>query len=288
MGKTLVIGATGTIGRALVAELAAAGQAVRAASRDPEAHTFPEGVEAVRFDYSDAATVGPATEGIDHLFLLSPPMMDEQASRQRALLDIAQGAGARHVVLLSAMGVPDDSPHGQSEAAVKGSGLDWTILRPSFFAQNFVTYVRDSILTEDAFYYPAGDGRIGYIDARDIAAVAAAVLTNPTAHRGQTYDLTGPEPLDHHQVAERLSAAAGRPIVYVDPGPEGYRSALRGAGMPEAIIEGFTHLYSVVVKSGWAAATTDNVERITGRPPVDFAAFAEEHASAWRAEEGAP
>ncbi len=284
MTKILVTGATGTVGRQVVADLARAGQDVRAASRSPETHDFPQGVEAVRFDYADEDSIVSALEGVECLFLLSPGGLEDQVARQRRAIDLARAAGVQHIVLMTAMGVPEESPHGQVEVALKGSGVAWTILHPSFFAKNFATYVRDSILEHGAFYYPAGDGRVAYIDARDIGAVAAAVLSDPSPHAEQTYDLTGPESIDHTEAAAALSAATDREIVYVDPGEEAYRSTLREAGTPESVVELFTNLYAVVVKNGWAATTTDTVERVLGREPIDFATFARDHASTWRAE----
>lgn len=279
----LVLGATGTVGSALVAELARRGLAPRAATRDPAAHAFPAGVTPVAFDYADPALVAAAVSGVDRMFVLAPPGLADQAERWRALFAAAREAGVRHVVLMTAKGAGPDTPHAEGEAALRASGLSWTVLQPTFFMQNLSTYSGETIRRDGAFYLPAGDGRAAFVDARDIAAAAAEALVHPEAHAGRTYELTGSESLSLAEVAALLSEAAGRPIRYVDPGAEAYRAALEAVGLPPDLAAMFTHLYAVVVKNGWAAATTDDVSRVLGRAPSRFAEFARDHASDWAA-----
>lgn len=279
--KTLVIGSTGTVGSALVAELVRRQIPTVAATRDPSRYTFPSGVEAVRFDYADEASVQRALAGVEVMFVLAPPGMENQVERWRGLFTHAKAAGVVHVVLMTAKGAGEDTPHGQGEAALVASGLGWTMLRPTFFAQNFATYSADTIRREAAFYYPAGDGRTAFVDVRDIAAVAAEVLANPAAHVGQRYELTGPAALSMSDVAETLSLVLERPIRYVDPGEVGYRQALEANGLPPALAGMFTYLYAVVVKNGWAAGTSDDVFRVLGRAPASFEQVARDDAAAW-------
>jgi uncharacterized protein YbjT (DUF2867 family) len=279
--KKLVIGATGTVGSALVAELARRQTPTAAATRDPSRHALPAGVTPVAFDYADDAKVQSALVGIDAAFVLAPPGLDGQAGHWARLFERAKAAGVRHVVLMTAKGAGADTPHGQGEAALQASGLGWTLLRPTFFAQNFATYSGESIRREGAFYYPAGDGRAAFVDARDIAAVAAEALVNPETHAGRAYELTGPAALAMGEVADVLSRVLGRAIRYVDPGEDGYRQALEANGLPPALAGTFTYLYAVVVKSGWAAGTSEDVARVLGRAPTSFEQFARDHVSAW-------
>lgn len=280
--KVLVVGATGTVGRAVVQALKAHGTSVIAASRTPEVHVFPQGVSGVRFDYDDDESVATAMAGADRCFVVAPPGLRDQARRWANTFAAAARAGVQHAVVMTAMGATEDTPHGQGEARLRESGLPWTVLRPRFFAQNFITYSGESIRRDHAFYYPAGAGRTAYIDVRDIAEVAATVLANPSVHIGKGYDLTGPAELSMHDVAASLSAAVGRPIQYVDPGGEGYKRALLDSGAPADIATMFTHLYDVVVRQGWAGGTTEDVAQVLGRPATAFDDFVRAHVDAWR------
>ncbi len=286
--RKLVIGSTGTVGTALVAELSRRQIPTVAATRDPSRTTSPAGVEAVAFEYADDASVQRALFGVDGMFVLAPPGMEDQVERWRRLFVHAKAAGVGHVVLMTSKGAGEDAPHGQGELALKASGLGWTLLRPTFFAQNFATYSGDTIRRDGAFYYPAGEGRTAFVDARDIAAVAAEVLANPTAHEGKAYELTGPSALSMEEVARVLARVLGRTIRYVDPGEAGYRQALEANGLPPALAGMFTYLYAVVVKNGWAAGTSDDIAKVLGRAPTSFEQFARDHVAAWAtASEGA-
>lgn len=280
--KTLVIGATGTVGSALLHELSRRGIPALGATRDPSRQRFPAGVSAIAFDYAHVAQVRQALVGVDGVFVLAPPGMESQVEGWRSLFSLAREAGVKHLVLMTAKGAGEDTPHGQGEAALKSSGLSWTILRPTFFAQNFATYSGDSIRREGAFYYPAGEGRTAFVDVRDIAAVAAEVLAHPEKHAEKVYELTGPAALSMAEVAQILSEVLGRSVRYVDPGEEGYRKALESHGLSPALAGMFTYLYAVVVKNGWAAGTSQDVAKVLGRAPVGFEQFARDHSSAWK------
>ena len=164
--------------------------------------------------------------------------------------------------------------HAQIEQYLAQSGLAHTLLRPSYFMQNFLMSAQP-VAEQGVLYGMTGEGRISYIDTRDIAAVAAQVLTSP-GHQGTSYTLTGPEALSAAEVAERLSAAIGRQVRYVDVGPDAFRQALADAGLPgwlvDALIEGNT-----LLAAGHGATVTDEVARMTGRPPQTFAQFAADH-----------
>ncbi len=164
--------------------------------------------------------------------------------------------------------------HAQIEQYLAQSGLAHTLLRPSYFMQNFLISAQP-MADQGVLYGMTGEGRVGYIDTRDIAAVAAQVLTCP-GHQGNSYMLTGPEALSAAEVAERLSAAVGRQVRYVDLPPDAFRQALAGAGLPgwlaDALIEGNT-----LLAAGHGAGVTGEVAKLTGRPPRTFEQFAADH-----------
>jgi uncharacterized protein YbjT (DUF2867 family) len=279
--KKLIIGATGTVGSALVAELSRREVPALAATREPAKHAFPAGITPVAFDYADTSKVERVLAGVDAMFVLAPPGLEHQVDHWQSLFARAKDAGVRHVVLMTAKGAGPDTPHGRGEAALEASGLSHTLLRPTFFSQNFATYSGDSIRRDSAFYYPAGEGRAAFVDARDIAAVAAEALLNPDAHAGKAYELTGPEALSMSEIADILSRMLGRAVRYVDPGEDNYRKALESNGLPDALAGMFTYLYAVVVKNNWAAGTSDDIANVLKRAPASFETFARDHLTAW-------
>jgi len=135
--------------------------------------------------------------------------------------------------------------------------------------------ISQPVADQGLLYGMFGEGRVAFIDARDIAAAAAELLTSP-GHQGASYTLTGPEALSAAEVAERLSAATGRQVRSVDLGPDGYRQALAGAGMPGWLVDGVVE-GNTMLAAGHGATVTDEVARLTGRPPRTFAQFAADH-----------
>ncbi len=277
----LVTGATGHVGSELVRLLAQAGTPARALihSPDNEAPIKRLGLETALGDFEQPDTLDAAMAGCDHLFLLSPPN-PRQPEQEQHVIDAAKRAGVGHVVKQSVPGAAPDAGlvfcrwHAQIEQYLAQSGLAHTLLRPSYFMQNFLMSAQP-VAEQGVLYGMTGEGRISYIDTRDIAAVAAQVLTSP-GHQGTSYTLTGPEALSAAEVAERLSAAIGRQVRYVDVGPDAFRQALADAGLPgwlvDALIEGNT-----LLAAGHGATVTDEVARMTGRPPQTFAQFAADH-----------
>jgi uncharacterized protein YbjT (DUF2867 family) len=230
--------------------------------------------------------LGAALEGVERALLLTPPTPDT-VSQQREFIVAAAGAGVRHVVKLSAVGADADAPegfgkwHGQSENLLKTSGLKWTMLRPNFFMQNLLGQARQ-IAATGGIYQPVGDARASFIDARDIAAVAARTLTEE-GHGDQTYALTGPEALSYQDVAAKLSEATGRTISYVPVSPEQFRAGALGAGLPEWLVSALERLNELFA-SGAAAAVTDDVRRVGRKEPTTFDEFARDNAEAFKGE----
>jgi uncharacterized protein YbjT (DUF2867 family) len=285
----LITGATGTTGREIVGELRKLGAAgVRALVRDPARAAFirEAGFETAEGDFDRPETLGAALEGVERALLLTPPS-PQTFEQQRAFVEAARRAGVRHVVKFSAFGADANAPegfgkwHGQSEDLLKSSGLAWTMLRPNFFMQNLLGQA-PQIAANGAVYQPVGDARASFIDTRDIAAVAARTLTEE-GHEGQTYVLTGPEALSYHDVAAKLSEAAGRHVGYVPISPEQFREGALGAGLPEWLVSALERLNETFA-SGHAAEVNDNVRRVGKKEPTTFEQFARDHAAAFKGE----
>jgi uncharacterized protein YbjT (DUF2867 family) len=285
----LVTGSTGKVGRRLIPLLVRRGMTVRAASRSP----LPEraGIEPVRFDWTDLSTYEAARTGVGAMYLVAGPIpQPAHADYLRALLAGAADAGVGHAVLLSTYGVdqaPPENPLRRIEAAVESSGVPYTILRPAAFMQTFSEGLRwreslvEGIRERDEIAAPGGDGVVSYVSTEDIAAVAAAALTED-GHQGRAYTPTGPEPLTLTEIAEHISWVAGRRISYVETDRTPIRDALLAAGAPPETAEHNSQVYVHAYSSGALGLLTDDVLDVTGRPPVSFAEFAVGAAAAWR------
>jgi uncharacterized protein YbjT (DUF2867 family) len=277
----LVTGATGHVGSELVGLLANQGAPARALVHSPDkaAPIQRLGLEVAVGDFEQPDTLDAAMAGCDHLYLVSPPS-PRQPEQEQNVIDAAKRAGVTHLVKQTVLGADPEATmafgrwHGQIEQHLDQSGLAYTLVRPHSFMQNFVLSAQP-VAEQGLLYGMTGTGRTSYSDTRDIAAVAAQVLTSP-GHQGQRYTVTGPEALSAAEVAQRLSAAIGRPVHYVDLPAAAFAQALAGAGMPgwlvEAVVEGNTQL-----AAGFQEGVTDEVARITGRPPRTFEEFAVEH-----------
>jgi uncharacterized protein YbjT (DUF2867 family) len=281
MSRTvLVLTATGTTGAATVRALLARGATVRAATRNPSASNLPAGAAAVAWSFDDPSTWGPALAGVDALYLATPPFRPSEVADATAIVAAARAAGVARIVKLSAAGVDANpaSAHRQVELIVEASGARWIHLRPSFFHENFIEFYGDGIRTHGAIHLPAGSGKTGFIAADDIGAVAAAALLGDAS--GEAWTLTGPESLDHAEVAAALTATLGRPVAYIDVPPTAFEAGLRGAGMSETAVQSMSELYGLV-RAGWTGGLTGTVAEILGREPESIATWARRHAAAW-------
>jgi uncharacterized protein YbjT (DUF2867 family) len=283
MHTYLILGGTGKTGRRVAQRLASAGHIARTAARNPgEAEP---GLEPVRFDWEARSTWAPALAGASAVYVVPPAMRLDYPQTVGSFLAQARESGVRKAVFLSARGanVDPSSPPAQTEALLAQSGLAWSVLRPSWFAQNFTeAFFRPTIETDDAIVFPAGTGAEPFIDADDIAAVAAALLTD-AAHDGQAYDLSGPEALTFAQVAAILSAHAGRTVGYVDAAPEDWLAGLVGAGVPNDYAA-FLGVLAGFIRDGHDAYVSDGVQQVLGRAPQSFEQWAARDAEQLRRE----
>ncbi len=278
MTTTLIVGASGTVGSELATRLATAGHTVRrATSRAP---TAPDQVQ---LDLLSHRGLAHAFEGVDRAFLLAPPGHVNQHELLGPLVEQARAQRLDKVVLMTAMGANADpsAPLRRVELQLEASGLPFNVIRPNWFMQNFHTFWLAGIRDHGTIFLPTGNAKGSFIDARDIAATAAALLDGH-AHDGADFDLTGARALDHHEAAAILSKAAGRPIAYQDITPEAMLEGLLGAGLPRPYAE-FLNLILGYFKAGYAERTTDAVERLTGRAPIAFEQYAQDHRAHWAA-----
>ena len=276
MTTTLVIGASGQIGSTLASLLAAQGQTVRRATS--RAASKPD---EVTVNLATGEGLASALTGADQLFLMAPPGYANQHELLIPAIDAAQAAGVRKLLLLSAMGAnaDDNIPLRRAELHLERSGLAWNVIRPNWFMQNFHTFWLHGIQTAGQIFLPVGDAKGSFIDTRDIAAVAAKLLSSDDFVNA-AHDLTGSESLDHTQVAAILSKAAGRTIGYTDIPEDAMRQGLLGAGLPADYAE-FLLVILGAFKAGYSAGITDSVQRITGQAPIRLEQYAQDFRSHW-------
>ncbi|HEX9355403.1 MAG TPA: NAD(P)H-binding protein [Streptosporangiaceae bacterium] len=271
----VVIGGRSKIGDALIGELLARGQQVRALVRAAEpAGGLPAAAETVTGDLADEGSLVTAMDGAEKVFLLSSPHPDA-VSWHRHAIDAARRMDVQLLVRSSILGADRDSPaefisaHTASDRYLEDSGLAHVIVRPNLFLQNIPESTIPSIDAAGNFYADAGEARISMVDTRDVAAVAAVALTEP-GHAGAHYNVTGAEALSYTDVAAKLTRVLGRKITYVDAPDDAVRQALLGAGLTEWFASALVGLYQDYRRSGtggYAAEVTDTVTRLTGRAP---------------------
>ncbi len=281
----LITGATGTIGRALADVLRAAHIPFRAAVRDPaKARALLGGeIETVRLDFEDAASLKPALNGVDALFLLTAPG-PSVAAHDLAMLRALPGSGVKKVVKMSAFGadsevrLPSSSWHGPGEKGVMSSGLAWTLLRPAGFMSNSLGWAA-AIRAGAPIEVGTGAGEHGVVDPRDVAEVAARALVSAD-HDEKAYTLTGPAALSALEQLAIIEKALGKTIVVHQVTPERVAERMRTAGLSEAFAEAVREGQSYV-REGKAASLSDDVSRVLGRAPRTFEGWVNDHLHAF-------
>jgi uncharacterized protein YbjT (DUF2867 family) len=277
--KTLIVGASGTVGSEIVKILKAQGVNVKATT-SKAAHT-KAGVEYVHVNLATGEGLHVAFDGVDQAFLLSPPGYADHYQILAPLIQEAKRRSLKKVVLMTAMGAnaSEDTPFRTAEIALERSGLNYNIIRPNWFLQNFNTFWGAGIKSENKIALPAGDAVTSFIDTRDVATVAAKLLTSDEFNN-QAFDLTGPEAVSHAQVAAALSSKLDKKISYEDIAPVTLQNTLLSWGLPADYV-GFMVLIFGFLKAGYGAAVTNNVEIITGKKPKSLHTYIADYQRSW-------
>ena len=281
----LVTGGTGGVGSELLRLLSKAGIVTRALARHPQRAQALPGITWIAGDLSKPGTLTSAFEGARTLFLLTS-YYEDMVELQHNAISAARAAGVTYVVKISAFAASDHSRapvgrwHYQIEKELQESGLGWTILRPHHFMQNLLAQA-EYVRTEGVVYSASGDGKIPYVDARDVAAVAFATLTQP-GHLGKKYVVTGSEAISYRQAAEIIGAAIGKPVRFVDESPDEARARRVREGLPPAVVESALAIAAYQRAGGKTVTITSTVTDLTGRPPRTVGEFVREHADLFR------
>jgi uncharacterized protein YbjT (DUF2867 family) len=281
----VVTGATGHIGSELVRLLSGKNVSARAVTRDLGRSWPVPGVEWVEGDLRNASSLRELFRGTDRLFLLTSNSEDMRVLQENAI-EAARAVDIDHIVKLSALGASDHSKspigraHHDVEKALQGSGMAWTILRPHVFMQNLLE-LAPRIARDGSIRSASGDGKIPFIDTRDIAAVAEVALTGP-GHESKKYVLTGPEALSYGDLARFIGEEIGRTIGYVAESLEEARERLVKEGTAPWLIEGYLALAAYQRAGGPTAMVSPTVPEILGRQARTFAQFVRDHAAEFR------
>ena len=285
----LITGATGTNGRLVVQSLLNAGRQVRAMVQDPTRASDLQqaGAQLVRGNFDTGDTLDTALAGVDRALLLSP--VDERlVEREARFVERAKKAGLKHLVKFSAIGAHPAASftfgrqHGTAERLIMDSGLPFTFVQPNFFMQNLM-WSADPIKTRGEVYSTLGSTPASHVDARDIAAVITATLTDPLErHDGRIHLVTGPAALTFDQIATVCSRIIGNPVRYVNLTDEQLKAGLLASGQPEWQATALLEL-NTYARQGHASVVTDTVQRVTGRPARTLEEWFRDHAHAFRA-----
>ena len=283
-GKIFVTGATGNVGGEVAWRLLQAGESVLAGYRSDEGGSALRalGAETVRFDYRDKKTFNRALEGVDRVFLVSPPADPEAPERVAPFIEAVKASDVRLIVDLSAMGADADpsSPLFRIEEHIRFTGVEHVILRPNWFMQNLKGFLFAGIVKQGGIFAPAGEGQTSFVDVRDIADVAVKAFREP-GHEGNVYVLTGPRALSYGDVAQILRLASGCDVSYVPLSEEDAREGLLDAGWPEDSVDYLLFLFKYV-REGATAGVSADVKQVLGRAPRSLEKFARDYANLFR------
>jgi uncharacterized protein YbjT (DUF2867 family) len=266
----LLTGASGTIGKETLAGLRAMGEEVRLASRAPRVPSTPD-IQTVAFDWDNLASYRPAMEGVDKLFLLTPNS-ERQVGYVLQAVAVARRVGIKRIVRLSVLGADADPgialgrQHLLAEKEIRQSGLAWTILRPTFFMDNFTNYYGVNPNADSQVVLPNGNGKAAWTDTADIGEAAAKVLSME-GYEGQVFELTGPEVLSTAEALAILGEELGHHYTYVDVPEDAARQAMEASKtMPEWLVDAFLEL-NALIRNGYAASVRNGIKQILGREP---------------------
>ena len=280
----LVTGATGTVGREVVKQLAMVdGVRVRAGVhsliKGENLKRLPD-VELVEIEFTDPESLHAAFTHVDKLFLITP-FTDGQIEMSKTLIDEAKRTGVKHIVKLSVIGAGNQDSmqlarwHREIEEYIEQSGIPYTFLRPGSFMQNFEHYNAESIKKEGKLYMSTGSGKVAYIDARDIATVGVEALLG-NGHEGKIYELTGPEALNADEAAQLISEVTGRQVTFIDVPEDAVRQSMQQQKMPDHMVSAVLEL-NTCCRDGRLEDVTNEVEQVAGCKPHTFRQYIQDH-----------
>lgn len=272
----LVVGASGTVGSGIIESLKKSGFKVKAATSKKPQHS-----EQVKIDLVSGVGIKEAFEGVDRAFFISPPGFANQHQILSPLIQEAKRRSLKKVVLMTALGANavETSPFRKAEIELEKSGLHYNIIRPNWFMQNFNTFWIQGILEQGKILLPAGKAQVSFLDARDISDVAAKLLTDDSLNN-RAFDLTGPEALDHNDVASLISFVTHKKIVYQEIEPQVLKQGLLKAGLPEDYSD-FLLMILDFLSKGYSAGLTNGVRDILGREPRNMKQYVEDYKKMW-------
>ena len=279
----LFTGLTGAVGTEIIKLLPEYDLRVRGLVRNPDkAEAVRQaGVEVVPGSLEDEDAVGAALQGCDRAFLLMANSR-QQLELEKSFVDAAMKAGVGHIVKMSANGADSNSTallkryHGDAEQYIREAGLRYTLVRPNFFMQNML-HVAGFIVEQDKFFMPMRVGQVGIIDVRDVARFVLDVLTLP-GHEDKTYEITGPELVSFHDIADQLSEVIGREISYVDQPAAEFKQSLLQWVPNDWYVETVSELFELIAQ-GSGALLNDEYTRVTGRAPTNLRRFFHDYSS---------
>ncbi|WP_062053676.1 NAD(P)H-binding protein [Aquimarina longa] len=269
MASYFITGATGTIGKEVVTSLLENNATVIAATRNPEKSQdlFNNKATSVHFDYGNKDTFNQV-QGTDGILIIGPPLNPALFELLEPFVGYIQDNYTGRVVYLSGYGMDalKQMPfHALMENKLKSTNLNWNIVRPGFFMQNFGNYERENIEQRNVLFSPAGEGKTPFVSATDIASAISVLLTDQN-RKHQTHILTGAKAYSHFDVAELLTTILGTPIAYANPDQHTYRKVLKDSGAPDFIADYMIPIYGLV-KNGTIQNTTNSIKELTGRDP---------------------
>jgi len=282
--KILIIGATGSIGLEVAQRLVAEKQPVRIAVRNPDkAESLNlNGSEVVHFEYQKPETFFNAFKSVSKIVLVSPPSFLRIHDDVIHAVNVAKDSGVKLIVNISAMGIDKDEnePMRLIEKHIQKSGLNYVLLRPSCFMQNFTNLFRDFIKEDNEISAPAEDAKSSFVDIRDVADVAVRVLMDDNFNK-QIFTLTGKQSFNLHVIAYLFSEELKREIIYSKISEDFFKKTLLSAGWPIITIEGTLELCNYI-KGNSNSKISDDIEKILNREPIKFEQFIKDNSDIWK------
>jgi len=273
----LVTGATGNIGREIISNIDKTLFNIRGTIKsEKDAQRLPKGVEPVILNFEDIGTFSKALKGVSKVFLMRPPQMGDP-KKFHPFIDVCRELKIKQIVFLSLLGVQHNplAPHGYIEKYIIKSGIPYTLLRPSFFMQNLSTTHCKDIKECNEIIVPAGKGKTSFIDSRDVGAFGAKVFES-ASHLNRAYDLTGSEALDYYQVADIISDATKKKVIYTNPSSSEFVKRMKSDGVAKDFVKVMKGIY-LVAKLRLAGKITRDFVVVMGREPLTFKQFAEDN-----------